>query len=168
MRSRLTRYLLTMILPSGLLCLIFVTSLYQEERALFRQNLEAAEALRLLAGARSLSGDVGMVAGDVRLMASLPSMAAVLDKGDDAALAALTADFVALSASRRTYDQLRWIDETGMERVRVDYVQNEPFVVPRERLQVETTGSFVQELGITPAEARKLLDRLNQARTEQR
>ena len=46
MRSRLTRYLLTMILPSGLLCLIFVTSLYQEERALFRQNLEAAEALR--------------------------------------------------------------------------------------------------------------------------
>ena len=72
MRSRLTRYLLTMIFPSGLLCLIFVTSLYQEERALFRQNLEAAEALRLLAGARSLSGDVGMVAGDVRLMASLP------------------------------------------------------------------------------------------------
>ena len=37
-----------------------------------------------------------------------------------------------------------------------------------ERLQVETTGSFVKELGITPAEARKLLDRLNQARSEQR
>jgi len=153
MRSRLTRYLLTMILPSGLLCLIFVTSLYQEERALFRQNLKAAEALRLLAGARSLSGDVGMVAGDVRLMASLPSMAAVLDKGDDAGLAALTADFVALSASRRTYDQLRWIDETGMERVRVDYVQNEPFVVPRERLQNKARRYFFTDtMQLAPGE----------------
>lgn len=53
MRSRLTRYLLTLILPAGLLCLIFVYSLYHEERTMVRQNLEAAEELRLLAGARS-------------------------------------------------------------------------------------------------------------------
>lgn len=135
MRSRLARYLLTLILPSGLLCLIFVYSLYHEERTLVRQNLEAAEELRLIAGARSLAGDVGMIASDVRLMASLPSLAALLEKGDAPSLAALTADLVALSASRRVYDQLRWIDESGVERVRVDYVQNQPFVVPEERLQ---------------------------------
>ena len=135
MRSRLARYLLTLILPSGLLSLLFLTSLHHEERTLFRRHLEAAEELRLQAGARSLVGNVGMIASDVRLIASLPSLAAALDKGDDASLAALTADLVALSASRRVYDQLRWIDESGMERVRVDYVQNRPFVVPGERLQ---------------------------------
>ena len=135
MRSRLARYLLTLILPSGLLSLMFLTSLHHEEQALLRRHLEAAEELRLLAGARSLAGDVGMIASDVRLIASLPSLAAALDKGDEPSLAALTADLAALSASRRVYDQLRWIDEGGMERVRVDYVQNQPFVVPGERLQ---------------------------------
>ena len=142
MRSRLARYLLTLILPSGLLSLMFLSSLYHEEQALLRRHLEAAEELRLIAGARLLAGDIGTIASDVRLMASLPSLAAALDKGDEPSLAAFTADLVALSASRRVYDQLRWIDETGMERVRVDYVQNQPFVVPAERLQNKAQRYF--------------------------
>ena len=142
MRSRLARYLLTLILPSGLLCLIFVSSLHHEDQVRVRENLEAAEELRLVAGARSLIGDVEMIAGDIRLMASLPSLARALDKGDAPSLAAFTADLVALSASRRLYDQLRWIDESGMERVRVDYVQNQPFVVPVERLQNKAQRYF--------------------------
>ena len=125
MRSRITRYLLTLILPAALLCLVFVYSLYHEERMMVRQNLEAEEELRLLAGARSLGGDIGSIVGDVRLMASLPGMQAVLETGDAPALA----------ASRRVYDQLRWVDASGVERVRIDYVQNKPLIVPEERLQ---------------------------------
>ncbi len=168
MRSRLARYLLTLILPSGLLSLMFLTSLYHEEQALLRLHLEAAEELRLLAGARSLAGDVGMIASDVRLMASLPSLAAALDKGDEPSLAALTADLAALSASRRVYDQLRWIDERGMERVRVDYVQNQPFVVPEERLQNKAhryyfTGAMrlaPGEIFVSPLDLNVELDRV--------
>jgi len=142
MRSRLARYLLTLILPSGLLCIIFLSSLYHEEQARVRQNLEAAEQLRLGAGARSLSGDIGMIASDVRLIAGLQSLAALLENGDAGSVGRFTADLVTLSASRRFYDQLRWIDETGMERVRVDYVQNEPYVVPGERLQNKAQRYF--------------------------
>ena len=66
MRSRLARYLLTLILPSGLLCLIFVSSLHHEDQVRVRESLEAAEELRLVAGARSLIGDIEMIAGDTR------------------------------------------------------------------------------------------------------
>lgn len=153
MRSRLARYLLTLILPSGLLCLIFVSSLHHEDQVRVRENLEAAEELRLVAGARSLIGDIEMIAGDIRLMASLPSLARALDKGDAQSLDALTADLVALSASRRLYDQLRWIDESGMERVRVDYVQNQPFVVPVERLQNKAQRYFfIDTMKLAPGE----------------
>jgi diguanylate cyclase (GGDEF)-like protein len=153
MRSRLARYLLTLILPSGLLCLIFVSSLHHEDQVRVRESLEAAEELRLVAGARSLIGDIEMIAGDTRLIASLPSLARVLDKGDAPSLAAFTADLVALSASRRLYDQLRWIDESGMERVRVDYVQNQPFVVPVERLQNKAQRYFfVDTMKLAPGE----------------
>jgi diguanylate cyclase (GGDEF)-like protein len=153
MRSRLARYLLTLILPSGLLCLIFVSSLHHEDQVRVRENLEAAEELRLVAGARSLIGDIEMIAGDIRLMASLPSLARALDQGDAQSLDALTADLVALSASRRLYDQLRWIDESGMERVRVDYVQNQPFVVPVERLQNKAQRYFfIDTMKLAPGE----------------
>ena len=58
MRSRLVRHLLTLIVPSGLLCLIFVAALYHENQLRVRQNLEAGEALRVSVGARSLTSDL--------------------------------------------------------------------------------------------------------------
>ena len=153
MRSRLARYLLTLILPSGLLCLIFVFSLHREDQVRVRESLEAAEELRLLAGARSLTGDIEMITGDVRLIASLPSLARALEKGDPPALAAYAADLAVLSASRRVYDQLRWIDESGMERVRVDFIQNQAFVVPAERLQNKVQRYFfVDTMKLAPGE----------------
>ena len=153
MRSRLVRYLLTLILPSGLLCLIFVFSLHREDQVRVRESLEAAEELRLLAGARSLTGDIEMITGDVRLIASLPSLARALEKADPPALAAYAADLAVLSASRRVYDQLRWIDESGMERVRVDFIQNQAFVVPAERLQNKAQRYFFTDtMRLAPGE----------------
>lgn len=153
MRSRLVRHLLTLIIPSGLLCLIFVASLHHEDQLRVRQNLEAGEASRVSAGARSLTSDLDVIASDARLIAALPSLAAVLEDADPPALSRLTADLVALSASRRVYDQLRWIDETGRERVRVDYLQNEAFVVPEERLQNKARRYFFSDtMKLAPGE----------------
>jgi len=135
MRSRLARYLLTLVLPSGLLCLIFLSSLYHEEQARVRRDLMVAENLRLSVGARSLTSDIDRIVSDVRLMAALPSLAAALENNDAPSAARFADDLVALSASRRVYDQLRWIDESGVERVRVDFLQNRPYVVPEDRLQ---------------------------------
>ena len=153
MRSRLVRHLLTLIVPSGLLCLIFVAALYHENQLRVRQNLEAGEALRVSVGARSLTSDLDVMAGDIRLIAALPSLAAVLENADPPALSRLAADLVALSASHRVYDKLRWIDETGGERVRVDYLQNEPFVVPEERLQNKAQRYFFSDtMKLAPGE----------------
>ena len=40
------------------------------------------------------------------------------------------------------YDKLRWIDERGWERVRVDYSENWPFVVPEAQLQGKAQRYF--------------------------
>ncbi|MGB9495115.1 MAG: diguanylate cyclase [Azonexus sp.] len=153
MRSRLARYLLTLILPSGLLMLLFLSSLYHEEQALLRQHLEAAEEIRLIAGARSLTGDVALIASDVRLMASLPSLVALLEADGPPEIVAFTADLVALSASRRVYDQLRWIDEHGRERVRVDFIDGRSFVVPEAQLQIKSQRYyFAATMQLAPGE----------------
>ena len=142
MRSRLARYLLMLVLPSAVLCLIFLFSLYHEEQLRVRRHLETAEELRLAVGARSLSADIGHIASDIRFIAALPSLQAALENNDRAALARLGDDLVALSAARRVYDQLAWMDEAGVEQVRVDMVQNRPLIVDSDRLQNRAQSEF--------------------------
>ncbi|KAF4533693.1 hypothetical protein B566_EDAN005742 [Ephemera danica] len=145
MRSRFIRYLLTLILPSSLLCLGFIALLYYGEADRVREHMVAAEDLRLSAGAGSLARDVGLVASDIRLLAALPSLAVALDSGGEAELKRVTADFSVLLGSRRAYYKLRWIDESGMERVRVDYLQSRVHVVPAEQLQDKAQRYFFTE-----------------------
>ena len=44
-------------------------------------------------------------------------------------------DMLSLASSSRLYDQIRWLDETGMERVRVNFNNGNPVLVPVEALQ---------------------------------
>lgn len=153
MRSRFGRYLLLLVLPSGLLCLAFLFSVYHEEQDRVREHVAAAEQLRLAAGARGLAIEVGAAVADVRLMATLPSLAAALEDPAPAAKAALAADLVALSGARGVYDQLRWIDESGREQVRVDLVGGKPSVIPDDRLQDKSQRYFFIGAMALPAEA---------------
>lgn len=45
------------------------------------------------------------------------------------------ADLVTISKIRTNYDQLRYIDENGMERIRVNYQFGEPYIVAKNSLQ---------------------------------
>lgn len=40
-----------------------------------------------------------------------------------------------LASANRIYDQLRWLDETGMERVRINFNNGKPAIAPAEMLQ---------------------------------
>lgn len=46
-----------------------------------------------------------------------------------------TENYKLFMKSRGIYDQIRWIDERGMERIRVDYHKGTPFTVPADQLQ---------------------------------
>ena len=57
------------------------------------------------------------------------------DSPDAASLQALEASFVTLARRNPYYQQIRWIDEDGQERVRISREQGEPRVVPTQGLQ---------------------------------
>jgi signal transduction histidine kinase len=54
----------------------------------------------------------------------------------------LATDFANFSRSKGIYDQLRWLDETGMEIVRVDSVKGQPVVIPADKLQNKGSRYF--------------------------
>jgi diguanylate cyclase (GGDEF)-like protein len=67
-------------------------------------------------------------------------------------------DWVAFSNRKKIYDQIRYIDENGYEKIRVDYDGNTAVVVPKDALQdksdryyfIDTIGMKNDEIYISP------------------
>jgi diguanylate cyclase (GGDEF)-like protein/PAS domain S-box-containing protein len=59
----------------------------------------------------------------------------VFDHPDEANLAMLGTDWVEFADAKRVYDKIRWIDEYGRERLRVNYENGRAVIVPASGLQ---------------------------------
>jgi len=59
-------------------------------------------------------------------------------------------DYILLMQSRSLYDQIRWIDETGYERVRFDWKEGHPILVPKEALQNKANRYYFTETASLP------------------
>jgi methyl-accepting chemotaxis protein len=115
------------------------------ERTRGHQSLEtridqlSAQVERFLAG----------IDGDLLLLADTPALAQYLlavDSGDPALVEAarnnLALAFVRLVEIRGAYHQVRYIDATGAERIRVDHDADVTVVAPTERLQRQPGPDF--------------------------
>ncbi len=98
------------------------------------------------------SGMVAKVASDVMVLGDHNAMKALLD-GDASQRLALEHDYLAFSRRKRIYDQIRYLDETGMEIVRVNFNKGNPALVPAERLQNKGKRYyFVEAFALGPGE----------------
>jgi HAMP domain-containing protein len=100
------------------------------------------------------------VDGDLLLLADTPALAQYLlasDSGDaaliDAARKNLSLAFVRLSEIRGNYYQIRYIDSSGAERLRVDRDKDVTVVVPPDKLETRrTTPDFTSALKLPKGE----------------
>jgi len=136
------RYFVLVFLPSALLIGLGAWYLRQTDDALAMVRLQAAQELAVGLGANALTRHLDTVHRDLRYVASQEALRVLLNEGSPAALGYLTRDLIAFSDAARFYDQIRWIDQTGLERVRVDHVAGAAVAIPTERLQNKGTRYF--------------------------
>ncbi|GAB6041112.1 response regulator [Endothiovibrio diazotrophicus] len=98
-------------------------------------ELRAADTLSVGLAAGALEQRLIGVSRDLFVLANQSSLRTALQAPTPANLAHLANDFSNFSLNKRVYQQLRWIDEQGRERVRVDWVDGGPRVVPAAELQ---------------------------------
>jgi diguanylate cyclase (GGDEF)-like protein/PAS domain S-box-containing protein len=137
--------LLTLFLPAALVTIAASLAILQAESARLRHGVSTAGLERVAIGAATAERAIDQVVRDVLYLAhSQPLLAAieaaaidesVTGKEEQIGTRGLATDWVAFSRAKRAYDQIRWLDETGMERVRVDFRPGDPVVVPGFRLQ---------------------------------
>jgi PAS domain S-box-containing protein len=96
-----------------------------------------------------VSGFLGAeVLGSLKHLRSLATEAVTtqaVDSRNRKALRALESSFLTLAQRNPKYQQIRWIDKTGMEKARVTRAQGEPFVVASRKLQDKSSRYYFQE-----------------------
>jgi PAS domain S-box-containing protein len=143
--ASLRQYFLVLFFPLALLVVAGSGMLIESEQQRESARVMADERLQVRLGQGVLSYRLHQVARDASFLARMRSLTDTLDHPDDANLARLTADFTAFSDAKAAYDQVRWLDETGHERVRVDYRDRRAVVVPAAELQDKSKRYYFRD-----------------------
>jgi signal transduction histidine kinase len=98
-------------------------------------RLQSQEKLNVGLGAGTLTGQIESISRDLTFLSSHSALRRAINASSPQAVAHLAEDFANFSRSKSIYDQLRWLDETGMERVRVDFVNGQPVTIAADKLQ---------------------------------
>lgn len=86
--------------------------------------------------------------GPVRHLLAIAEEAPVrqaIDSEDPGGVASMAAAFTTLLSRNSNYDEVRWLDEIGMERVRVNHVSGHPATVLEQNLQNKSDRYYFQE-----------------------
>lgn len=98
---------------------------------------------------QSISGFIGEeVSGslsDLRSLSSEGVTMQALDSGDRMSLRSLQSSFLTLARRNPNYQQVRWIDKSGIERIRVVRDQGEPYLVEQQDLQDKIERYYFKE-----------------------
>jgi len=84
------------------------------------------------------------VFNDLDYIAKMPSLLAKINDYDKNLIDQVNSDFISFSNSQKVYNQIRWIDETGREKVRVNYDIDEAIIVPENELQNKFDRYYVK------------------------
>jgi hypothetical protein len=83
--------------------------------------------------------------GDLLLLANSPTFKAVLDGATPQNLDRLAAEWEVFAAIKRRYDQIRWLDNRGMERLRINLTLQGAVRVADDQLQDKSGRYYFKE-----------------------
>lgn len=129
---------------------------------------EVREKARIELAKGMIAQDFSEIGSDLHVIASLPALRHYLDGGSPAQRDELAGLFLVLAKERHRYDQVRYLDASGQEVIRINYDDGKPAIVPSEQLQDKseryyfrnTIGLNQGEIYVSPLDLNVEHDRL--------
>lgn len=122
-------------LPAAALLLLSTYLIVANTRQSRLAELQANEALNVRLGAAVMERHAQGVLQDLTYLARHNAIHLASGLSEVTDVTEMGRDFVDFLATHPVYDQMRWIDVDGRERVRVDLKNGKPVVLPAESLQ---------------------------------
>ncbi|MCB9957003.1 MAG: GGDEF domain-containing protein [Rhodospirillaceae bacterium] len=141
LRTFWSLFLLVAVLTGG--AVAFYIDLTMRE---FIRRTIADERVTVTLEASVLSRSLNRVAANVCALSEQNELRSYLDGGTPGSLDAIAWEYLALARNSGDYGQIRYIDETGQEIVRVDSSGRTAHVVPAEDLQNKSGRYYVAEV----------------------
>jgi len=134
--------LLLLFLPIALLIGIsmFYIRTIELERIHTKHAQDAHEAVSV--STESIGRTLQGITRDLRYLSEDIGMRQMLDDGNEKYMINQSIDWISFSRNQQAYDKIRWIDENGMERLRVNYATPKPIRVPASELQSKRDRYF--------------------------
>jgi PAS domain S-box-containing protein len=129
-RSFLIRFLL---IATILVVILFLA--YRTEAGSLKDIIEADSSNSVGHQELGISNTFRQVASDLMILSSQRRLREMLESDRSDLREALAADYLVYSTSKGIYDQIRFLDEMGMEVIRVNFNDGRPAVVPADQLQ---------------------------------
>lgn len=126
----------------------FVT--YQRFR-LQQEVMQHAAALRLQLAGKIVSRNLQQAIIDSRLLSHSQYLQEYLRDPSPANITRLQTEFINLSQQTGLYDQIRFIDRRGRERIRINYNRGRPQAVSQQQLQDKSSRYYFRESIVLPA-----------------
>jgi diguanylate cyclase (GGDEF)-like protein/PAS domain S-box-containing protein len=141
----------------GLLVVISLCALayfvYASDITIAHARHEARERASLNAAIGLINKTLQSINRDLLYLATEGLLAEAIEHPSVDADAALVREWLAFSRSKTIYDKIRWIEESGHERVRINYTLSGPVSVPLEQLQDRSLRYFFRDiLNLKPLE----------------
>ncbi len=130
----LRSFLLFCYLASLSLFLLLLLNVYQQQHQTYMRHAVDQEAPQLALIKNSLNDRISKAALDTLMLAQQENLRLWLS-GDTEAQSRLIQDYVNLAALKPLYEQIRFIDNLGHEKIRVDQGSLGPVVIPQADLQ---------------------------------
>jgi len=121
-------------LPLALLISIILWSFYHRETVLARNRLEQQAINTVTLQKAKIDGDFKLIAADLLFLSNYNQL---LDMLEDPRRykRRVTEDLLLFSRGKKIYDQIRVLDSTGMEVIRINFSGDKPVMAPERELQ---------------------------------
>ena len=142
---RITKFFLIYFLPSLVVVSCIALIIFFLDVRTERRVAEAKEALNIATEKKVIVSEFKSIVSDLVFIAEV-EIQEIFEGDDTHLLEALAEKLVLFSATKRIYDQIRFLNETGREVLRVNYNNGNPSIVPEEQLQSKENRYYVQEI----------------------
>jgi len=139
--NKLITFLL-IVIPIITINLIISSILYNQEKTETFATLESIEKKEVKIVKKFINQDFQIIFTDLLILSESQSMKKYLAYNNQSLLKNLSEKFYIVSKTRRIYDQIRYIDKSGMEICRINFNNGNPKIVSQKKLQNKRTRYY--------------------------
>jgi signal transduction histidine kinase len=121
--------------PAAIVLAATVTAFHWFDLRAERKLLLAEEQVHVDLGRQEIDEHFTVIASDLRVLAESAVLEDFLTTGAPALEDLLAHEYLVLARNKRIYDQVRLLDETGQEIIRINFNDGNPLVIPEQDLQ---------------------------------